>query len=183
MGVSKNPSGAGNGVPADLLRQDPNLLGDLRLQRFHAEVRKNSNEFGKWPARGYRALGVGSAFARQRDIPRAVEGEVSREDCDAQQRPLVSPREAHDPDLGVEGSTCCPRARRMDAWLKHRIQLAPCAGNGDPSANPRIDECVHPPAAVILAGAAGPRAAPRCPCAHGKQRSGVARAAPRGRSV
>ena len=129
-GVVEKAVGRRETGPGDLVGQHPHLVGDRRSRLFRAQLWKASNELGKRAASGSLLPGLGRSFARQRDVPGTVEGEIPRQDCYAYQRRSLFGQEAQHPDLGVE-SPASRRAHGMHARFQHRIELASLAGNGD----------------------------------------------------
>ena len=129
-GVVEKSVGRREAGPCDLVGQRPYLVGDRRSWSFRAQLWKASDELGKRAASGSLLPGLGRSFARQRDVPGTVEGEIPRQDCYAYQRRSVFGQEAQHPDLGVE-SPAARRAHGMHARFQHRIELASLAGNSD----------------------------------------------------
>ena len=131
--VIEKPVGGRETGPGDLVGQRFHPVGKGRRRSFRAEFRQAPDEIRKRAARGSPLPWPGRRFARQRDVPRTVEGEVPRQDGDAQQGRPVFRLETKHPDLGMK-RPASRRAHGMHARFQQCVQLASLARDCDAGA-------------------------------------------------
>ena len=117
------------GAPG-LFGQRLHVLRNPWLQCLSGQLRQRLQEVAERLTRRCFLSGLRRSFARQCNIPRAVEGQVPRQDRHPQQRRFAIGNEPGDPDLGVK-HPAVGGMYRMYARFEHRVQLSFLAGNRD----------------------------------------------------
>ena len=127
------PPGARKPGPPGLSRQSLHRFRNSRLQYLSGQIRQCLQEISQWSARLLLSVCHRRGFARQRNIPGAVEGQVPRQDRHPQQWCPVFGDEPSNPYFGVKyaavggvGST-----HGMHARFEQRVQRSFLAGNRD----------------------------------------------------